>query len=384
LPITSWDNKRGGWCKKLGQGLAFTDFCAIKNNQLMQKLFKSLLFLLVVLATPSFTVKAQQGIAKTDSAKLLIDTLLKFARKNSFFRDQVNWATVADSVRSTAAGATSIKAALPAVQQLFRLLGDHHAFITYGGKTYRWRKPAEPMDKVVYQNLLAKYKAGYGITPKRLEKRYGYLLVPDNNPTRKGDVQRIAQQLRDSLALFNAKKVKGIIIDVRLNPGGNMWPMIGGLGALFAEGKLGSFVSADAKMEEVWGIKHQQLNTIVYTGKDTVSTIKSRGKDLQHLKVVVLLGPYTRSSGEALAISFKGRPNTWFIGEDTGGYTTANESFQFTDKIGVFISASVEADRNGKVYMDKVSPDEKIIGGDNFDDLQKDLKVIAALKWLKK
>jgi len=34
-------------------------------------------------------------------------------------------------------------------------------------------------------------------------------------------------------------------------------------------------------------------------------------------------------------------------------------------------------------YWDTVKPDETIVGGDNFDDLKSDKKIIAALKWLK-
>jgi len=48
-----------------------------------------------------------------------------------------------------------------------------------------------------------------------------------------------------------------------------------------------------------------------------------------------------------------------------------------------FLSASIEAGKSSNIYWDTVEPDKEIIGGDNFDDLKSDKKVIAALKWLK-
>ena len=87
--------------------------------------------------------------------------------------------------------------------------------------------------------------------------------------------------------------------------------------------------------------------------------------------------------GEALAISFKGRPRTRFIGEKTGGYTTANESIQFSAETGMFLATSVETDRNRNRYPENVSPDEEITGGDDFDYLLNDKKIQAALRWLK-
>ncbi|QNK64394.1 S41 family peptidase [Pedobacter sp. PAMC26386] len=350
----------------------------------MKTIAKLFMIALFAIAFGPTKVKAQQAALKTDSAHLLLDTILNFTKSRSLYRDKVNWKTVEDSVRATAANATSIKDALPAVQLLYKLLGDHHGFITYKKKTYGWKDGNKPLDKMAHPALVKKIREGYKLTPKRLEKGYAYLLVPDNNPTHNGDIGKIAKQIRDSLALFNPRGLKGIIIDLRLNPGGAMWPMIGGLSALFEPGKLGAFIFPASQKQEEWGIKKNITNSIVYDDTDTVCNVQSRGKNLHDLKVVVLIGPYTCSSGEALAISFKGRKNTWFIGENTGGYTTANDSFQFNSKIGFFLATSVEADRNGQIYLDNVKPDEEITGADDFDNLKNDQKVIAALKWLKR
>lgn len=345
----------------------------------MKSTIKLILTLLITMLGYIGSVSAQQ----TDSVKRLIDTVLAFGKKNSLYRDQVNWQKLEDSVRFKAATAKTIKQALPAVKLLYQLLGDHHGFITFEKKYYGWRKNEQPLDQAIHAALIKKMKDSYQLKKEMLEKRYGYLMIPDNNPTRPGDVNKIARQIRDSLAALDLNRIKGLVIDLRLNPGGDMFAMIGGLTNLFDNGKLGSFVYPGTGKEETWGVVSSNGDDKVYGGTDTSCVVKRRGKSLANLKVVVLVGPNTASSGEALAISFKGRKNTLFIGENTSGYTTANDSFQFTNEIGVFMATSVEADRNGKIYLDHVEPDQKIVGGDDFDQLKNDKKIIAALKWLK-
>ncbi|MGI4742409.1 MAG: hypothetical protein ACRYG7_45205 [Janthinobacterium lividum] len=44
---------------------------------------------------------------------------------------------------------------------------------------------------------------------------------------------------------------------------------------------------------------------------------------------------------------------------------------------------SSDADRKAQSYRLRIQPDEIIINGDNFMDLQQDAKVLAALYWLK-
>lgn len=332
-------------------------------------------FTLIIFLKPC---SAQTTITPADSARRLLDTVISFAKNKSLFRKKVDWQKVEDSVRSSAVHAVTIKEVLPSIQLLYKLLGDHHGFITYGGKYYGWRGNDQPIDPKTHAALLKKYKDGYGLTARMLGNSYGYLLIPDNNPTHHGDVDKIAQQIQDTLKKLEPQHLKGLIIDLRLNPGGDMYAMLGGLSSLFKPGRLGSFAFTATGQTEEWGIK----NNKVYGGTDTVCHIKQTINPLYNLNVVVLIGPYTCSSGEATAISFKGRINTHFIGENTGGYTTSNESLQFTDQIGFFLATAVEADRNGKLYLDKVQPDEQVIGGDNFDDLKKDKKIRAALKWL--
>ena len=102
-----------------------------------------------------------------------------------------------------------------------------------------------------------------------------------------------------------------------------MWPMIIGVGNLVSKGKLGYFIYPDASKNESWLVK----DTSIYSDTTKVCSVKALGKVNPKIKIVVLTSPYTASSGEATAITFKGQKNACIIGDTTAGYTTANESF---------------------------------------------------------
>jgi hypothetical protein len=95
--------------------------------------------------------------------------------------------------------------------------------------------------------------------------------------------------------------------------------------------------------------------------------------------VAVLTGPCTASSGEAVTISFRGRPRTRSFGLPTAGLSTANQGFMLPDGSMIQLTVSVEADRTGRRYGEKIDPDEVIPEGAPGTDVQLD----RAKAWLK-
>lgn len=336
------------------------------------KLFASFLFL-------PFLSFAQQPLTGADSARKLIDTVLSYAKKNSIYRGNIDLNKLTDSVLARSKDAKSVTEAMPAVSLMYQMLGDFHGMALYNGKTYKWNTTHIKVDRELYKELLAKYKKNkQTIETRMLEKGYGYILIPGNNPTKQGETQMITAQIQDSLAKLNPARLKGVIIDLRLNTGGNMWPMILGVGNLVSKGKLGSFIYPDASKNESWLVK----DTSIYSDTIKVCSVKALGKVNPKIKIAVLTSPYTASSGEATAITFKGQKNACIIGDTTAGYTTANESFSMYG-VEFIMAQAAEADRNGKIYYKNVPPDKEVIAGDDFDDFSKDQKIITALKWMK-
>lgn len=145
----------------------------------------------------------------------------------------------------------------------------------------------------------------------------------------------------------------GWIVDLRLNHGGNMWPMLAAAGPLLGEGLLGSFIFRDG---EVWEWSFADGN-IVVDGSVVVSTESAPSFDDQP-PVAVLTGGRTSSSGEAVTVAFRGAPGARSFGEATHGVPTSNRTVPLPD--GAFMQLTVArfADRTGRAYDGPLEPDE--------------------------
>lgn len=98
-------------------------------------------------------------------------------------------------------------------------------------------------------------------------------------------------------------------------------------------------------------------------------------------KIAVLTSRYTVSSGELVAVAFKGQEDVRYFGESTGGYTTNTSGEVIQDAVVLVIATGVFCDRNGHAYSENVPVDVNI----NFEaetDKLKDEGIIAAKAWL--
>ncbi|GBQ83948.1 hypothetical protein AA14337_2721 [Acetobacter malorum DSM 14337] len=142
-----------------------------------------------------------------------------------------------------------------------------------------------------------------------------------------------------------AAAMRGWIVDLRHDRGGNMWPMVQALRPLLGSGDLGFFEDSSGKRSAPWRAVVQGV------------VQQNDGPDLSRVPVAVLLGPQTASAGEAVAIALKGRPNTRFFGTATHGQTSGNKSFTLPDGGMLAVAAEFELDRTGKRYEGPVQPD---------------------------
>jgi C-terminal processing protease CtpA/Prc len=76
--------------------------------------------------------------------------------------------------------------------------------------------------------------------------------------------------------------------------------------------------------------------------------------------VAVLLDGATASSAEAIAISFRPRPNTRSFGQPTAGYSTANRGARMSDGANLVVTVGVMTDRAGRAYGNPIEPDERV------------------------
>lgn len=329
---------------------------------------------IILLTLISFSASNQSLLQQQDSVRHYIDTVFNIIQSKSLYRNGFNWTALRDSVDRKTKNAKTILELMPSIGYIFESIGDHHGSMIYNGKSYGMKKSS---DFVPRSGLSAGFRLGNMIRIAMPRKKIGYINIPGNRFT--GDAaKRHAQQIQDSICKLQRAGAKKWIIDLRMDLGGNMHPMIAGLSGILDDGILGYFIGPNGEKTN-WRLEDGKLLL-----SEHVTAKVTRGCTIEAgAKVAVLLSQITSSSGEIVAISFKGRANTKFFGENTSGYVSANESFQIDKHSLLVVASAAEADRNNAVYSDFVRPDVHLIEGDNFYDLQEDEKVLAAVRWLK-
>lgn len=310
------------------------------------------------------------------------DSVYTFIKHNSVWKNNIkNWKPV-DSVfkkqlKAAKTDIDTIRCFIP----VFEKLNDVHSYFIYNNKYYNYYVPVDSFTLQKIQPTLNKSRELSGkIATARVSNGYIYVRVPAMNAFGEAAINQAAQSLYDSLIQYESEKPKGFIIDLRLNSGGNMYPMLAGLSPVFGNGFLAFELDADDKLVRKWSIRDGDLAI----NDNKVTSIKQPFKAaFEKLPVVVLTGPVTASSGSMVAIAFKHRPNTALIGENTAdGYTTSNGYFQYAPNLTFMFATSFVADRSAKVHKNAVPADLVIFRDDNFDNPAMDEKVQTAIKWM--
>ncbi|MBC3540498.1 S41 family peptidase [Rufibacter sediminis] len=256
-----------------------------------------LLVCLLLVCASAFGQTTSQPLP--DSVKAYLDKGLSLLQEHSLNRDAVNWEELRRAAYEKARGAKTYEEVAPVYPFLFEQLNDYHGWFTYKGKSYSWRRnPAQPRNAAV----VAELKKKPGVQVKVLKNGIGYILLQGNSDFGMTNVNRDAQAIRDSISKIHPGKIKGWIIDLRLNTGGNMYPMFGGLAQLMGDGKVGGFVTKDQKPEEEWSIRDSNF----YVNTALVTNVPQALQVAGDAPMAVLLSNMTASAGEAVAISLKG------------------------------------------------------------------------------
>lgn len=238
-------------------------------------------------------------------------------------------------------------------------LNDSHSFLLSADKK-RVRATRSVKDrKLIFHEGRSKY-ARPEIEGKELKQgqaAIGYIYVPgyDNN-TNSLSQSDFAQVIQSNLAGLASQGVRGWIVDLRGNSGGNMWPMIAGLGPLMTGPKVGAWTKSDDATDWMYqdGEAFQKDETRMKINAKCAPELNSIPDSVP---VAVLIDRFTASSGEALAICFSGRRNTKFFGERTWGIATANAEYKLRSGATMYLTIAYDADRNGKLFKDGVEPD---------------------------
>jgi hypothetical protein len=282
----------------------------------------------------------------------------------------VDWPRLEAELLGCLPGDAPCSAAWPLLEQALVSLGDAHA---------RFVPPAAPRAALPHDAAEttgeepAPTAARDSATPtvptlpvgQRLADGVAYVLVPSCTT---GDVEALreyAVSLRQTVLDLADPAPAGWIVDLRLNGGGNVWPMLCGLRPLLGDGVLagslrpdGSRVTCGSRDGAVW--LDQGAGPVI----QLEIPLPVGDRVLEGARVAVLQHGWTMSSGEMVASAFRGQPGARSFGEPSAGLTTATEPFPLADGSVLQLPTSRMTDRVGRVFDGPLLPDQQLSSSD--------------------
>lgn len=294
-------------------------------------------------------VSSNKAVSKKASA--FIREVISIAEKNSIVKDSVNWEKVRRDMLSLAGGAKTTRDCYPAIHYLIRELnakGDNHSGFYLPEFNARHKSEntdgRQPESKYLGNSTACIAVPGFSSVSKKLGEAFAT------------KIQALIKTLDSSYTITTW------IVDLRENTGGNMYPMIAGLGPILGDDTLGYFYLPGANETHPWYYS-KGLSGCDGTALCRVKHPYSIRQ--QNPKIIVLSGSNTASSGEMTLVSFKGKANTTVVGSASAGYSTGNAGHTLRDGSVLNLCESYCTDRNHKAYQGPIQPDIPVSQSDS-------------------
>lgn len=312
----------------------------------------------------------ESDAAASAEAQDFVDRFLEIVQADAMMRDNVDWKQMRLDMTSLTRHAETTADTYPALRFCLESLGDHHsrlltpAFMAARGGGDAEEEEVEEVDPSTY--VMPRHE--------RMTGDLGYLWLPGHLSF--GDAGPRAYAWTLARALEELEDCKGFVIDLRDNGGGNMWPMLAGLGPLLGAEVVGSFTYPDGTADTWWYRENQSGQADIPCTQVVPPHGASFAKDIP---LAILTSRRTGSSGEATLVSFLGRSHVRTFGQATTGLSTGNSSIPLSDGSMLLLTTSVYADRHGREFGGRIEPDVAV---DAHGEGDQDAALQAAIAWL--
>ncbi len=175
-----------------------------------------------------------------------------------------------------------------------------------------------------------------------LEDGIVLITLPHFSGQNQEDNQRYARAVLD--ALPETEDIKGVVIDLRGNTGGNMYPMIAAVHRFLPDDTILRF-------------KSRQFSSPI-TKIFILNSVGIMEQMLILCPVALLTDEMTASSGEATLLCFRGLASARSFGAPTAGYASANTPYRMPDGSQLVLTTSCDMARTGEIFCDDpIAPD---------------------------
>lgn len=311
--------------------------------------------------------------AMPDSVRSYVREAMAVFRANSVHQSEVNWRALEDSVVSRSAGAQASDGTWMALTWALRRVDPHSFLMPPLNKMAELTGGMAPPSRAQSVGVASR---GAG---QLLDGRLGLVVVP---PHAGRNRPAYVDSLHAQFGALDHAGICGWIVDLRDDSGGNMWPMLAGVGPLLGAEVVGSFTNSRP------GVAWRYRDGRSWSGDSTPPAEfegwgTSPAPRLAHADapVALLIGRKTASSGEMTVLAFLGRPNVRSFGDSTAGNTSANTSVPLRDGATLVVTSSYPRDRLGRAYPLRIAPDELVAASDSAEG---DGPVRQAVTWLRR
>jgi hypothetical protein len=312
----------------------------------------------------------------SEEARAYLNRALDIMEDHSIWRYEIDWVPFREAAMQRAPDAQRASDTYDAIRYALSALGDDQGHLFTPSQVGRSAKapPIRPSATVLSMDP----SDPVGI---RMGPGVGYIKMPAFSSVGEGGGDPVFHGMayHNLINVLDTAGLCGWIVDLRENAGGNMWPMLAGIGPILGEGTVGMFVTPDSVKTPwsysdgtAWLGENAAVNVPWPSYYELISPDPS---------VSVITGPQTANSGEAILVSFLGRPNTRTFGEATFGVPTVSSGFTLSDGAQIFLTVAWMADRSGRIYQTSIPPDV-LVPGNPTQDPSTDPVLNAAQAWI--
>ena len=295
-----------------------------------------------------------------------LDEVFKIVEEHSIRRDSVDFNKIKRDAYARLKYVNYSGNCYPIIKIILKDLGDRHSFYMPKEQVEKLQTPSNINEVITFSAKLE-------------DQNIGYIRMKGFGKIDSLSIRQYADSLQNLIKSIDNAKLKGWVLDIRENNGGNCWPMLAGLGPLLGEGVCGYFIKND----------HTRNSWFYQNGKsgiDSVAIVSVSKKPYTLINnlnpIAVLTGNHTASSGEVVATAFRKKNNLRSFGESTRGLSTGNSSYKLSDGSMLILTTSIYADKQGNVLGGKIEPDEIIKSFDKSNSQSNDLVLQRAVNWI--
>jgi hypothetical protein len=296
---------------------------------------------------------------------------LAIIEENAVTRAEIDWPAYRDRVMAQAHGAVTVSNAHLAVQFALGELDDGHSY--FMSPRQMSRLDGEPVGNARSGRQARAPHA------ELLAGSVGYVRLPGFAGGDHMDRVVFAEDLQKLIARVDTAGACRWIVDLRDNQGGNLWPMLAGLGPLLGNGEVGASLRPNGERRGIW-----YEDGKVGLGDYVQLRVRGEAYKLRESSapIAILLDGETASAAEIVAAAFASHPATRSFGTATRGATTATRTFDLIDGAALMLAVASTVDGNGRILTGPIEPDEFVVDAERGLALVDQSVVQAARRWL--